>query len=251
MVTENILFDRKLMRLNRQRAAKNFANHNFLFVEIAKQIAQNVEFLNRNFNSLLELGARDGYLSSLIDAKIKIASDINLIADDEFLPFKDQSFDLIVSNLNLQQINAVPQFLLQIYNILKKDGVFIASFFGEENLSQLAHVLYESENELYGGMSPKMPPTIDVKTAANLLAKAGFKNPISDFVKIEVEYSKPLNLLHDIKAMGQGNILVKKSRLFFTRKFLTTIDKNYRKIYGNDNGNIDATFEIITVTGWK
>jgi signal transduction histidine kinase len=31
-----------------------------------------------------------------------------------------------------------------------------------------------------------MPPTIDVKTAASLLQKAGFQNPIADFSKIEV-----------------------------------------------------------------
>lgn len=251
MVTQEIIFDRKLLRQNRARALKNFAQHNFLFIEVANRIAENVQFLNRNFDSMLELGARDGYLSNLLNAKNKIASDINLIADDEFLPFKAESFDLILSNLNMHHINQMPQFLLQAYQILKPGGVFIASFFGEENLSQLAHVLYESENQLYNGMSPRMPPTIDVKTAANLLAKAGFQNPISDFSKIEVEYSKPLNLLKDLKAMGQGNVLVKRSRRFVTKSFLNKIDQNYRKIYSSENGNVEATFEIVTVTGWK
>jgi hypothetical protein len=92
-----------------------------------------------------------------------------------------------------------------------------------------------------------MPPTIDVKTAANLFAKAGFQNPISDFAKIEVEYSEPLKLLKDLKNMGQSNILTKRSRRFMTKNFLNKIRKNYQKIYPQGV----ATFEVVTLTGWK
>ena len=195
MVNQEILFDRKLLRQNRSRAFKNFAQHNFLHHEIANRIAENVESLNREFDSVLEIGALDGHLSSMIKARSKVIVDVDLKADDEFLPFKNESFDLIVSNLNLHYTNQVPQFLIQVRELLKPGGTFIASFFGEENLSELAKVLYETENEIYGGISPRMPPTIDVKTAAALLQKAGFQNPISDFEKLEVEYSNPLKLL--------------------------------------------------------
>ncbi len=246
-----VLFDRKLLRLNRARAARNFHQHNLLYAELANRIAENVQFLNRQFESVLEIGARDGYLIGLINSPKKTAIEIDLLADDEFLPFKAKSFDLVLSNLNFHYLNHVPQFLLQVKEVLKPNGAFVASFFGEENLSELAHVLYETENEIYGGISPRMPPTIDVKTAANLLAKAGFQNPISDFAKIEVNYSNPLNLLKDLKNMGQGNILNKRSRKFFTKNFLAKILQNYRKIYGDENENVVATFEIVTVTGWK
>lgn len=250
-MTKDVLFDRELLRLNRARAVKNFAEHNFLYAEVANRIAENVEYFNREFDSLLELSARDGYLSSLVKANKKLATEIDIIADDEFLPFKPESFDLILSNLNFHYINQIPQFLLQVNKVLKPGGIFIASFFGEENLSQLAHVLYETENEIYNGMSPRMPPTIDVKTAANLLSKAGFQNPISDFAKVEVEYSDPLNLLKDLKMMGQGNILTKRSKKFVTKEFLRKICENYRKTYPISDNKVAATFEIVTITGWK
>ena len=242
-MTQEVLFDRNLLRLNRERASKNFAQHNFMHHEFANRIAENVEFLNRNFENVLEIGAYDNYLRDLLIGKTK---QYDFHVDEEVLSVK-KSYDLILSNLNLHYINQIPQFLLQVKEILNPNGVFIASFFGEENLSQLAHVLYETENEIYNGVSPRMPPTIDVKTAANLLAKAGFQNPISDFAKIEVEYEDPLNLLKDLKMMGQGNILVKRSRKFFTKEFLEKISKNYRKMYPDGV----ATFEVVTVTGWK
>jgi len=241
-----ILFDRELLALNRKRYAGVFAKHNFLFTEVANRIAQNVESLNREFESALEIGPRDGYLSGSIKAKKILQCD-----DLEILPFEKESFDLIVSNLNLHFINALPQFLLQVRELLKPNGIFIASFFGEENLSELAHVLYKSENEIYDGISPRMPPTIDVKTAAALLQKAGFADPISDFDKIEVEYQQPMSLLKDLKFTSQGNILTKRSRRFFTKKFLQKIFENYHELYSTPDGGIRATFEIVTVTGWK
>lgn len=257
MVSQKILFDRNLLRQNAARARNHFYDHNFLYVEVANKIADALQFLNRDFGLALEIGARDGYLAKQIKAQKIITSDISgawgvdIVADDEFLPFKSNSFDLVVSNLNLHFINQVPQFLLQVKDILKPDGVFIASFFGEENLSQLAHSLYVAENEIYGGVSPRMSPTIDVKTAANLLQKAGFKNPISDFEKIEVDYSNPLNLLKDLKMMGQGNILCERSKKFISKRFLNSLSKNFQQLYGLENGGVKAVFEIVTVIGWK
>lgn len=267
-----LIFDRKLLRQNRARSAQNFADFSFLNHEVANRIVESLEFMKRDFDQVLEIGARDGYLSQQIKEKKKVKliaqteicdflnsqNDENrTIADEENLPFKKNSFDLVVSCLNFHHINSIPGLLLQIKDLLKPNGIFIANFFGEENLSELAHVIFQTENEIYGGISPKMMPTIEVKTAAHLLQKAGFDSPISNFEKIEVSYSDPLNLLKDLKMMGQGNILHKRSRKFFSKRFLSGICENYRKKYSEIDENdqksekITATFEIVTMTGWK
>jgi NADH dehydrogenase [ubiquinone] 1 alpha subcomplex assembly factor 5 len=248
VVTQN-LFDRKLLKAFKTRALTHFAKHSFLHHEIANRIAENISFLNRKFEKILEIGAMDEELQHLILQGMK--ANYTFAPDEENLNLQPESFDLIVSNLNLHLINEIPQFLLQIKEALKPGGVFIASFFGEENLRELAHVLHESEMEIYAGVSPRMPPTIDVKTAAMLLQKAGFADPISEFEKIEVDYSKPINLLRDLKMMGQSNVLQKRSRRFFTKKFLQKISDNYCKLYGQGDLGVKATFEIVTITGWK
>ena len=235
------LFDRKLLRQNRVRAARNFSKHNFLYEEIANRITDNLEFFAREFDSKLEIT----HDSSLVRSKWEV------MLDDEFLPFKVNSFDLITSNLNFHHINLIPQFLLQVRDLLKPGGVFIASFFGEENLSELRNVLFETESEIYGGISPRIIPTIDVKTAAHLLQKAGFTNPVANLEKIAVSYKNPFKLLQDLKMMGQGNVLAARSRKFFTKKFLAKILENYQKNYADAQGNVRATFEVITITGWK
>lgn len=247
-MTQEVLFDRELLRQNKVRAQKNFSQACFLHHEIANRIAENVEFLNRDFENILEIGAMDNHLRELVNSKTKA---FETLSDVENFTLNPQSFDLILSNLNLHFINQVPQFLLQVREALKPNGVFIASFFGEENLHELAHVLHQSENEIYAGISPRMPPTIDVKTAAHLLQKAGFRDPTSEFSKIEVDYSDPMTLLKDLKNMGQSNVLVKRSRRFMTKNFLNKILQNYRQMYPKAEGGVCATFEIVTITGWK
>ncbi|MBU6140022.1 MAG: methyltransferase domain-containing protein [Proteobacteria bacterium] len=244
-----ILFDLDLLRQNRARAFKNFAQHNFLYHEVANRIAENLELLNRKFERILELDAMDDYLQKLVTMSLSKGDEI--IFDMLSETPSEGSYDLIISNLNFHYINEIPQYLLQIKNLLTPDGIFIASFFGEENLSQLAHVLHKTENEIYDGISPRMPPTIDVKTAAALLHKAGFQNPISVFDRIEVDYSSPLDLLKDLKMMGQGNILTQRSRRFFTKNFLNKISENYREMYGIFESKVLATFEIVTIMGAK
>ena len=145
------IFDRTLLRQNRARFAKNFSEFNFLHEEVANKIMDSLSFMKRDFDSALEIGARDGYLSNQLLASGKVKKMIQtemcdfgvkknrVIADEEFLPFKTESFDLIVSCLNFQHVNLVPQFLVQAKELLKKDGIFIISFFGWKDGSTFLH----------------------------------------------------------------------------------------------------------------
>ncbi len=252
----NEIFDRKLLQQNQARALPHLSQHNFLYHEIANRIVENLQSFSRDFENCLEIGPRDGYLSSLM-AQEKNIKNISQV-EEESLPQQTESFDLIVSNLNLHHINFVPQFLLQIKSLLKPRGMFIASFFAEENLPELHKTIFEVESEIYNGISPRMIPTIDVKTAANLLQKAGFVHPISNLERVEVSYIDPLNLLKDLKMMGQGNIMRQRSRRFFTRGFLQKVLERYRQNYKgsglgfeNQPESVRATFEIVTIVGFK
>ncbi|MBM3579957.1 MAG: methyltransferase domain-containing protein [Alphaproteobacteria bacterium] len=217
-----MLFDRELLWQNRRRADKN----HFLRQEISRRLHENLELLNREFVNVLQL-------------------------EDEDFSYQANSYDLIFSLLDFHFINDIPQYLLKVKTALQPGGSFIASFFGEENLAELAQVLRQSENEVYGGISPRMPPLIDVKTAAALLQKAGFQNPISDVDRITVEYADTFALLKDLKNLGQGNILHQRSRRFVTKKFLNKILENYRKLYQTNDGKVLASFEIVTICGSK
>jgi SAM-dependent methyltransferase len=219
------IFNRGLLKLRREAKAKNFRKSDFIFKEIALRIIERIEDLRGDFSDILEIGARDGFLGgeiirlkngkSLIQTEVVIGSrsdemqsskkiDNFYLVDDENLEFADNSFDLILSNLNLHFINDIPAFLLNAKKMLKPNGVFIASFFGGETLGKLRNVLFEVEQKKFGGISPRIAPLIHVKDAGMLMQKAGFFDPVADSEVISVEYSDFFKLLHDLRNMGQN-----------------------------------------------
>jgi SAM-dependent methyltransferase len=255
------IFNRELLKQNRNRVSDNFSNADFLHKEIGQIIIQTILDCKRNFTDILEIGAKDGFLGKQIfnlkNAKKLIQTDLavnfkpDVVMDDEQLCFKKESFDLILSNLNLHFINKVPQNLIEIKSLLKPEGFFITSFFGEENLKELKQVFLQIEQEFYGGISPRIAPNIDIKTAGMLLQKAGFIDVVAQKYSFEVEYSNPKKLLYDLKNMGEANIINDRSRKFLTNNFLFNLTNLYQKLYCRPNNQYLATFEIIILTGWK
>tara|TARA_A100001015_G_C15039324_1_gene738503 strand:+ start:1587 stop:2363 length:777 start_codon:yes stop_codon:yes gene_type:complete len=255
------IFDRKLLRKNQCRFQRYFKEHDFLYHEASSYMLHDIEAIKRDFECVLQISAKDqsiiDYISRIKNVKQKFCSSMNnfkhtnIVLDDELLPFKDESFDLVISNLNIHHINKVPEFLLQTHSVLKKGGFFIASFFGENNLVDLKRAVFEAENETLDGVSARFMPVIDIKSAANLLQSAGFRDPVASLDVVNTEYSNPKKILTDIKLMGQGNILLKRSKKFVNKKFLDEIYNKYAKISKISDNSFNVKYEIIIVSGWK
>ena len=184
-----LVFDRALVRKRRRRAAVGFTGHAALFEETAAHLIERLGDVKRDFKSILVLGARAPFVLPYNDAFI-VMTDLaeNLLdcaaqpvaADEEFLPFAPNSFDLVISNLNLHWVNDLPGALAQIKNILKPDGLFLASLLGGKTLFELRQCLMEAELGIAGGASPRLSPTIELQTASGLLQRAGFALPVAD-----------------------------------------------------------------------
>src|SRR5690348_1702906 len=133
------IFDRRLVRDRRTRAATGLHAHDFLLREIAERLADRLSDITRSFPLALDLGARHGILARTLDKRggieTLIQSDTalinvgrareagpSLVADEEMLPFQAQCFDAILSNLSLHWVNDLPGALAQIRNSLKPDG---------------------------------------------------------------------------------------------------------------------------------
>ena len=176
----------------------------------------------------------------------------NLLFDEENLAEVDFSdnftggFDLIISLLSLHFINNPPSFLQQVKHLLNKEGLFLASFFGEEHLPELFLATQQAENFLHQRISARMPPLIGLKTATHLLAKVGFASPLAMLDVMKIQYSQLKQLLQDLKIMGCSNILFARPKKFITKIFLHTIEKFYSK---QPNGTYLASFSVIYLSG--
>ena len=263
-------FDRALLRQRRDRAASDYSHHDFLVREATDRLLDRLDDIKRPLGVAINLGCHTGFASDTIqarpDTRFLVQCDLSsammkkanfssaalsVCADEEILPFADGSFDLIFSVLSLHSINDLPGTLVQANRCLRPDGVFLATMFSGQTLSELKEVLMLAESETTGGAAPRVSPFADVRDLGNLLQRAGFALPVADSEIITVRYEDPLKLLTDLRGMAESNILNNRSRTPLRRDTLARFADIYQERYGGDDGRVPATFEIVTLTAWR
>lgn len=256
------LFDRLTLRQRRDRAATTFREHDFLHREIADQLIDRLRDVKREFSSILDLGGGHGATRFAADPDFSVSTDLSasllrtaalspaVAADEEFLPFADGAFDLIMSTLSLHWVNDLPGALLQIRRSLRPDGLFIAAILGGDTLIELRRAFLDAEAETTGGTSPRTSPVADVADAGSLLQRAGFALPVVDTDTLTVTYSDMFALMRDLRGMGETNAVAARSRKFMRRDTLFAAAARYKELYADADGRISATFQIIWMTGW-
>ena len=261
------IFDRRLVRLRRGRAAATLHSHDFLLSEIAERLSDRLSDVTRSFPLALDLGARDGILARTLKGRGAIetlmqsdASTINaararqsgpaVVADEESLPFKSQCFDAVLSNLALHWVNDLPGAMAQIRAALKPDGLFLASLFGTGTLSELRAAVMEAELAETGGVSPRISPFADLRDAAGLLQRAGFALPVADLDTVTVTYGDFFALLRDLRGMGEANALIDRLKRPTRRTVFARAAAIYQERFADAEGRLPATFQILFLTGW-
>ncbi len=244
------LFDRASVRRNRARAAGGFARHDFLFRHAALALADRLKDVTRDFSFGVEIGDRFGLVQKALQDQGKDLELMNIVADEESLPFASSSLDLIVSCLALHWVNDLPGCLAQIRRALKPGGLFLASLLGGTSLGALRQAFLEAESEVTGGASPRIAPMADIRDLGGLMQRAAFDQPVVDSEILTVSYETPLALLTDLRGMGEGNALSLRSRRPLRRDVLFRMAELYRERFSDPTGRVLAKFEILTLTGW-
>jgi len=173
-----------------------------------------------------------------------------VVCDEDVLPFKDGAFNLIVSGLALHRVNDLPGSLIQVRRALAPDGLFMAAVLGAKALTELRQCLLKAEEEIDGGVSPRVAPFGDVRAYGALLQRAGFALPVADAEEIEVVYPSPRALMEEIRALGGGNVLMARSKKPLSRRTLARAEELYRSRYGTPDGKVTATFQFVFMSGW-
>jgi hypothetical protein len=131
------------------------------------------------------------------------------------------------------------------------DGLFLALFPGGETLAEARECLMAAELEISGGAGARLLPTIDVKDAGALLQRAGFALPVTDIERLTVRYREPLQLLLELRGMGESQALAQGARTPLTQSVLACFAALYRERFADASGRVPASFDIVSMTGWK
>ncbi len=258
-------FDRALLAERRRRALAAWREGaDFLHAGVCEDLADRLAPIMRRFEIAVDLGGHGGRIGDMLRASGKVDKVVradllvpdprlpppDLVADDAFPPFRDQSLDLVVSALSLQFVNDLPGALIQIRRALRPDGLFLGAVFGGDTLIELRDVLLRTELELTGGASPRVLPFAGTRDLGSLLQRAGFALPVVDQDMLTVRYDTLFDLMRDLRNMGATNILAQRSRTPPGREFFRRAAEIYAETYADADGRIRATMQIVSLSGW-
>jgi NADH dehydrogenase [ubiquinone] 1 alpha subcomplex assembly factor 5 len=247
------VFDQALLKQRVQRAHKTRAQADFLFTHTAHGIRDRFYDMKRDFPSVAEISWTESVLSDTLKQD-KAISDVMCITpsdtQDDILPLDVNAYDAVVSHRVLHFAQN-PQLMLQQYLFaLKPDGVFIGCFVGGESLYELRQVLADAEQEIYGGVSPRIAPMMALQDAAALMQQTGFALPVADYERMTITYADLSSLLRDLRGIGQTNVMYNRRTQPLSRRFWDKVAEIYQRDHVDERGRLVVTLDIVYLLGW-
>lgn len=227
---------RKYIIQDFNRAASHYDKYGDLQYEVAQELIKRTDIPKKA--SILDCGAGTGNISRILKIPLtaldisfemcKQNKNLSICADMELLPFKENSFDVVLSSLALQWVENKKKAINDMYSLVKKGGFLAVSTFGSNTLMELKNS--------YKAISPYMP--VHDFTLPEL---SGYK---LEKLSIQKEYQNLRTLLYKIKGVG-GRF--KSSGMQVGKSFFKELEEVYIKKYGK----ISVTWEVVFITQSK
>ena len=168
-----------------------------------------------------------------------------LQADAHQMPFQENTFEMIASNLAYQWVGNLPEAFANCHTILKNEGKLHLTMFGYSTFQELFEALEKTREAAKGKIA--LTRLADRGQVADALTKAGFRDVSVEEEYIKVHFQDMLSLVKWIKDIG-ANALV--GDLFIGRDWLTRANAYYHRTFG-DQWGVGATFEVIWIQAKK
>ncbi|KAG7385147.1 NADH dehydrogenase [ubiquinone] 1 alpha subcomplex assembly factor 5 [Phytophthora boehmeriae] len=267
----------KRQQRNNTTLLENGDEYEYLKDEVARRLIDRLEDIEREFPLALDLGCGSGHLyknlsvddglggvKKLIQCdsaeKLLLRDELEtestaletsrLAVDEEFLPFPKQHFDLVMSSLSMHWVNDLDSTFRQVLETLKPDGAFLGAVLGGDSLQELRSAFILGDQERMGGISAHISPFMNVADAGNLLTSTGFNLCTVDTDYIQVDYPNAFVLMEHLRGMGENHAVQSRGPPA-TRESLLAAASIYQSMFGQPDGTVPATFQVIYLIGWS
>jgi SAM-dependent methyltransferase len=247
MQTAPALFDTDLLARRRARAGRG-TGADFLHEAMATEVSERLKEVNRTFTAPAVVGPRAALWSRLLACDR--LGEPHHGPDTDPLGLAEGTHDLLVHALALHWANDPVGQLVQARRALRPDGLFLGLLFGGQTLAELRAALAAAEIEVAGGLSPRVAPMGEIRDLGGLLQRAGFAMPVADSHRLTVTYATAFDLMRDLRAMGETNVLHDRLRRPTRRAVFLRAAELYAERFAGPDARIPATFEIVFLTGW-
>lgn len=219
--------------------------------------------ITRPLDTVLELGSSDTLLAERIGSRIgslirsdpgqrfaRAAKGVQCAADA--LPFGDQSVDAVIASAGLEVIDDLPGALIQIRRALRPDRPLLAAMIGAGSFPRLRSAMIAADLTVGATAHNRALPLIEVRSAGDLLTRAGFAMPVADSETLKVSYASALSAMHDLRGLCLGNVLAGPVAPI-SRRWLAAAEKAFvgDGVGDTESGRVVEHIRIIYLTGWS
>lgn len=167
-----------------------------------------------------------------------------LCADAENLPFQNNCYDLIFSNLMLQWSPDYEKTLQEIDRTLKPNGIFLLTTLGPDTLQELRYCWQQVDN------FPHVHSFVPRDALLHTINKSKLSILSIEAKKHYRYFSKTIDLMKELKMLGASNIQINRDKSLTSHEKLQSVFNHYEQ-FRNKAGFIPATYEVYFIIAKK
>lgn len=257
--------DKQRVRRAFDRAASRYDAHAVLQREVCQRLLERLDYIKIQPQTMLDVGSGTGYAIPGLMQRYKkarlYAIDIAhsmaqmtrrhsgwrrkvhcVTGDAEALPFADNSFDLVLSNMTLQWCNDLPSTLAGLRRAMRPGGCLLFTSFGPDTLKELRQSWAQVDDMAH------VSEFIDMHDIGDMLLQAGYSNPVMDMETITMTYRDVRKLMADLKGIGASNARQGRAAGMTGRSAMQKMIDAYESF--RVDGLLPATWEVVYGHAW-
>ncbi len=265
-MTDKNTIDKLQARRAFNRAATTYDAVAELQYEIGDRLIERLDYVRLQPARILDLGAGTGFFSAALLKRYRkadiVALDVaeNMLrqvqgrggwfrkprcvcADAETLPFADDSFQLIFSNLMLQWSVDLEQTFMELRRVLAPGGLLMFTTFGPDTLMEL-----RASWEKVDGFT-HVNTFIDMHDVGDSLLSTRWAEPVMDSERITVTYRQLGTLMQDLKQIGAHNVTHGRPAGLTGRQRMQQLAEAYEAF--REDGVLPASYEVVYGHAWS
>lgn len=248
------------------QSAATYDQASVLQREIGNRLFERLDLIRITPKSILDLGSGTGYFTRFLEKRYPKASIYgvdNALGMSRFartktpwftrerfitgtmtsLPFADQTFDFIFSNLTLHWSVDLKLTFEEIHRVLKPGGFFIFSAMGIDTLKELRDSWRKVDDYSH------VNTFLDMHDVGDLLLHTGWQDPVMDMEYLTMQYGDLGKLMTDLRMLGVHNHFANKRKTLTGKNRFKQMVEAYEQY--RVEGYLPATYEIIYGHGWR
>ncbi len=263
--------NKQQMRAAFEQSAEHYDGVTILQREVANRLLERLDILKMIPNTILDLGSGTGYCSERLAAhypKARITS-LDLASamvtktrarfsrwsrlrrghqfvcgDAESLPFADNSFEMIFSNLTIQWCEDLETTFGELRRVLKPGGVLLYTTLGPDTLRELRASWATVDSQVH------VNTFLDMHDVGDAMLRARLAEPVMDMEQLTMVYDDAMTLMRDLKTLGAHNVNPGRSHGLTAPNKIRSVIQAYEQ-YRTADRTLPACYEVVYGHAWR